>query len=269
MLTSSDEPHDRIVEHRLEPGLHFARVRDRLDEVPRLGMRAHGQVLRGPIDSANTRRNGSAKAAAVYSIRGVCPIRPQPQVSVTRVRRLAPGATASAITRSRPARSAPSRSGDTAPRRLRRREPQAGCQPPWCDRVQGRRPTPTTRYRAGHHRRRAERRGRRTPPPAATWQRASTTAPRRAVRGAIRARHRQKADAERLDEAGGREPARQREHADRRPACRSRLPGRGICAPASSAWNTSHSDANPFSGGSAAIAAEPNAERAAPSAASA
>src|SRR6266571_7605131 len=42
----------------------------------------------GWYSSANTRRSGSAKAVAVYSMRGVCPTRPQPHESLKRSRRL-------------------------------------------------------------------------------------------------------------------------------------------------------------------------------------
>src|SRR6185503_19026856 len=38
----------------------------------------------GRYSSANTRRSGSANAVDVYSMRGVCTTRPQPQVALTR-----------------------------------------------------------------------------------------------------------------------------------------------------------------------------------------
>src|SRR6266849_7681002 len=41
----------------------------------------------GRYSSAKTRRKGSAKAVAVYSIRGVCPTRPQPHEALIRKRR--------------------------------------------------------------------------------------------------------------------------------------------------------------------------------------
>src|SRR5574341_350028 len=44
--------------------------------------------LVGRYNSAKTRRSGSANAVAVYSMRGVCPTRPQPHESLTRSLRL-------------------------------------------------------------------------------------------------------------------------------------------------------------------------------------
>ena len=90
-----------------------------------------------------------------------------------------------------------------------------------------------------------------------------------AAAAAAAARQRQKADAERLDEAGGRERAGQREQraGDRKQKVDERL-GRRAGTRDRNAWNVSHSLAKPLSGGSPEIATAPT-RKTAPSTASA
>src|SRR5439155_358721 len=69
----------------------------------------------GRYSSAKTRRSGSAKAVAVYSIRCVCPTRPQPHVSPMRRRRSATPRSTTAVSVPRSTTPTPTRSGDISP----------------------------------------------------------------------------------------------------------------------------------------------------------